>query len=438
MKCKRGGDVREFLDNLDTRRHELEAIGVVITDIEYERTVLRGIPDHFATFASQMLTSLQIVSEYTKEPVDTEQLCRSISDEADRIKTRRTLKEQAQNKGKKGGQTDQALAATSTSESGNNYNNRKRRRKGKCHHCGREGHWVRECRTKKKEEAVAAANNSSGQTAQASAGNTSKPKNRPGSINIVPVHDSDDEGFWVVEEEVVHAHVDCAEPGPLSNDSESDNEGEKPDTEETVAVIIIPAGEDTTPRIEIYDTGATRHISPYKADFTSYVPLSSPIYLNSANNSKFPALGTGTLVVKTLVDGHESKLVLHNVLYAPAVGYTLVSLGLLDKGGYKYNVDNGVLRLLSPRREPIADIPRNPYNLYKVIHSPESVHTVELMSAMELHHRLGHISVASSRQLVQSGTVKGIKLDPNTPETDCEACIFARATRLPVSIQATR
>ena len=51
---------------------------------------------------------------------------------------------------------------------------------------------------------------------------------------------------------------------------------------------------------------------------------------------------------------------------------------------------------------------------------------------MELHCHLGHISVISTRKLVQSGAVKGIKLDPNAPKTDCEACIFARATCLPI------
>jgi hypothetical protein len=86
----------------------------------------------------------------------------SICEEADRIKTRRTLKEQSHGhgKGKKGGQTDKALAAT-TSEHGNNNRSSNRHKKGKCNHCGIEGHWIRECRTKKQKEA-AARNNQSG------------------------------------------------------------------------------------------------------------------------------------------------------------------------------------------------------------------------------------------------------------------------------------
>jgi len=73
------------------------------------------------------------------------EITRALCEEAVRVKTRRVLKD-GQDKGKKEGQTDEALAATS-SEGG-----KKKRRKGECHHCDKQGHWARECRTKKKEE----------------------------------------------------------------------------------------------------------------------------------------------------------------------------------------------------------------------------------------------------------------------------------------------
>jgi hypothetical protein len=51
---------------------------------------------------------------------------------------------------------------------------------------------------------------------------------------------------------------------------------------------------------------------------------------------------------------------------------------------------------------------------------------------MELHSHLGHISVASTCKLVENRAVKGIKLNPDAPETDCKACIFACATHIPI------
>lgn len=79
-------------------------------------------------------------------PVDMKEITRALCEEADRVKTRRALKD-GQGKGKKEGQTDEALAVTSSEGGG-----KKKRRKGECHHCGKQGHCQRECRTKKKEE----------------------------------------------------------------------------------------------------------------------------------------------------------------------------------------------------------------------------------------------------------------------------------------------
>jgi gag-polypeptide of LTR copia-type len=40
MRCPKGGDVRAFLTNLKTKWNELVAVGMAITDKDYQRTVL--------------------------------------------------------------------------------------------------------------------------------------------------------------------------------------------------------------------------------------------------------------------------------------------------------------------------------------------------------------------------------------------------------------
>ena len=212
-----------------------------------------------------------------------------------------------------------------------------------------------------------------------------------------------------------------------------DNEGENLDIEETAVAIIVPADADSTPHTEIYDSGASRHISLYKDNFTSYAPLSTPLYFNAANQHKFSAIGIGTLVIQTLNHGCESTLALLRALYMPAVTNTLMSLRALDKEGYQTHIGNGCLRITSSHGDSVADIPCNTCRLYKVIHILESANAAELVSAMELHRRLRHISVTSAHKLVQSGTIKGITLDPNMPETDCKACIYACATHILMS-----
>jgi hypothetical protein len=386
----------------------------------------------------------------------------SICEEADRMKMCHALKEQTSGKGKKGGQTDEALVATSSTKRHNNNNTKCR--KGKCHHCQRDSHWVWECRTKKREEVAATASNQSGQTVQATSG-SSKPENKPmGSTNAIFDNDSDSDGFCAAKEEEVIVCDICANPDPYFDDldldnnwdnvqakvestgeqsdelesigdgpDKLDNEGEDHDIEETTAAIIMPTDADCTPRTEIYDSGASRHISPYKDDFMSYMPLSTPLYFNTASQHKFSAIGMGTLVVQTPNRSCESTLTLLHALYAPSVTNTLVSLRALDEKGYQTHIGNRCLRITSPCGNSVAEILRNTCHLYKVIHILESANAAELVSAMELHHCLGHISITSTCKLIQSGAIKGIILDPNAPEMDCKACIYACATRVPIS-----
>jgi hypothetical protein len=62
--------------------------------------------------------------------------------------------------------------------------------------------------------------------------------------------------------------------------------------------------------VELYDSGATRHISPYCDDFVNYRALELPLFLHAANGQRFPAIGTGTMVVSTPNGDMQSKLTL--------------------------------------------------------------------------------------------------------------------------------
>jgi len=222
MRCPKGGDIQEFLSSLKKRRHELTAASITITEPEYKRTIIHRVPDPLSAYASQTMGSLRLTCKLTCSPFDMMDVINTLCKEADRIKTVKDLA-QGQGKGKNRSMPQapyKALAATGTFEGSDG-----RRRKGKCHHCGKEGHWACDCRTRKREEAAAAADQS-GQAAQANPGTTSKPKNKPvGSANHVTIDedDSDDRGFWAVEE-VGRAHPNCAEPDHWMDDSDSEDE----------------------------------------------------------------------------------------------------------------------------------------------------------------------------------------------------------------------
>ena len=224
MRCPKGGNVREYLTSLKMKCYELKAAEVSVTDTKYQRMILKGVPDALADYAAQTLSMLWLAVKYTGMPVDMSDVIDSVCKEADRKKTRRTLNDPAQGQSMGRNRSvsqalDEALATASTDEGSNG-----RCRKGNCHHCGKLGHWARKCHTRKREEAAAAAGQS-GQAAEANLGTTSKPENTPtGSTNIATIDepDSDDMGFWAIEEE--EAHACYAEADPWMDDSDSDDD----------------------------------------------------------------------------------------------------------------------------------------------------------------------------------------------------------------------
>ncbi|KAH9057701.1 hypothetical protein EDB87DRAFT_1686022 [Lactarius vividus] len=59
------GDVRAFLTSVRYKREELAAAGVTISHRDYQRTVLRGIPEELARFAANLLSAARLVHSVT-------------------------------------------------------------------------------------------------------------------------------------------------------------------------------------------------------------------------------------------------------------------------------------------------------------------------------------------------------------------------------------
>jgi hypothetical protein len=201
MRCPRGGDVRSFLGSMRVKREELAAVGVTMSDKEYRSAIIKSLPRKCQN--SPRVTHHR-TNPHPSKSIDPDILIDHISEEADRLAARRKRDGGPSGKGKQAqsqGQ-DEALAATQ-GDGG------KKKCKGKCHNCGKQGHWARECRsTKKNQQSNNNQSQSSGQSSQQQTQpptyqNATKAENKPvGSANVV-----DDEPRWVL----VHGvHRRCA------------------------------------------------------------------------------------------------------------------------------------------------------------------------------------------------------------------------------------
>jgi hypothetical protein len=187
-------------------------------------------------------------------------------------------------------------------------------------------------------------------------------------------------------------------------------------------------------KIELYDSGTTKHLSPYLKSFLNFQEI-DPKPISAANKSEFNAIGKGDILIEVPNGTDATKFRLTDVLYCPDIGYTLVSIGRIDDAGYSIIFENGKCEIKDPTGNVVGTIPKSK-GLYRVVHKLPSEHAnvaVEKLTVAELHRRMGHIAPETAKRLVLKGLVTGIELDPTSRvPTFCESCVHAKSTRTPV------
>ena len=117
---------------------------------------------------------------------------------------------------------------------------------------------------------------------------------------------------------------------------------------------------------ELYDSGASRHMSPYRDHFENYAPI-APKAITAADKRHFQAIGKGDLQIKILNGHSTTTILLKDVLHCPDMGLTLVSVGKITAAGYKVIFRGLTCRIYDSKDKVIGQInARN--GLYQVDH----------------------------------------------------------------------
>ena len=182
----------------------------------------------------------------------------------------------------------------------------------------------------------------------------------------------------------------------------------------------------------ISNSGSTHHISPYHGSFTDYVDI-PPKSLSAVNQSCFVAVRQGTMCIEVPNSVETSKLYLTKVLYLPEVGYTLVSIGQLNQGGYTTTFGGSVCTTHNSRDNIVGRVPQSPRGMYQASIDPtnSSNTAFDTLTPMEIYHRMGHISSSMAEKLIKNGLVTRIQIhtSPSGDTEFCESCVYAKTTQ---------
>ena len=383
-KCGEDDDVRAHFESLANFREQLAAMGQNISDEQYTNTLMSSLPPSYDANISIITTNADMAST----TITSDTVVRIITDEYDK----RMLK-----KAKPKSTQEEAFAA----EAQKSKKKKRNMRNVECFNCHNKGHMKADCWAK-----------GGGKEGQG-------PKKKTGANEDAAAasekSQADDIEAWAVIEEV---------------------------SEEVAESVYGPAIVEEPPlkvevEAELYDSGASRHMSPFRHKFATYQSI-PPRAVITADKRLFHAEGVGDLQIEVPNGKSSTSVLLKDTLYAPQIGLTIVSVGRIASAGYSVSFENDSCNIRKDEDQRIVgQIPANGNGLYKVEHAAMAGAALEQVNIHTLHRRLGHVSLDSIRRLVRTNAVAGLQIIDDHSPFFCDSCAHAKMTRKPIRKERT-
>ncbi len=179
---------------------------------------------------------------------------------------------------------------------------------------------------------------------------------------------------------------------------------------------------------ELYDSGALCHMSPFCHQFVSYRPI-TPCPIMAADKRLFFANGVGDLWIRVPNGKSFTPVILHDMLYAPNMALTVVSISHITKAGFAISFEGNTCKISNDKGNVVGKIPSNANGLYWVEHVCSASQADEVIDIHTLHCRLGHVAADSIHTLIRSQAIQGISLIDDGQPIYCESCKYTKATR---------
>ena len=275
LRMEEGEDVLLFVNRVTATVDEMKAAGVSVDEEDVVVKLLLGLPRSW----SALVTAL--------ETVDSKQLTRDFV-------VSRLLHERVKQRELGAGHESALLAVRPAAAAPWSGQQRKKQQqhgkpkaefKGECYNCGKQGHVMRDCKSKKATDSGRAA-----QPAQAAGGGAARSQ----------------------------AHT-AQQAGPA---------------QESTTFLFVASEVKTSPSEWLVDSGASEHMTCDASLFTSYERI-VPRDVVVGNGGEIKAVGKGSVDLMLQVGGREHKATLTDVLHVPDLSANLFSVSRATERGYK-------------------------------------------------------------------------------------------------------
>ena len=459
IRCADKGDITEHLATLRTMRENLASMGEELTDNDFYAIIMGSLPTSYDSY----LSALNATSSVLGKTLSADDLMLAITEEFER----RALKSK--------GKSKEENAAFHV---GDSKKDKKPKRKGECHNCGKKGHWTRDCyaegggkegegpKQKDKKDKEKGKDKDKGKKKETAAAakesdKDDKPNKEEEAWMAMVMEDewetSDDEEIptcLIEEDEPIDNSpdhilnlpdlfdgIDESLDGPdeIVTDVDQQFIAESDIVRTNIEAAYLVGTEETrSTEVDLYDSGTSRHMSGFRHRLFNFVDT-DPVPIITADKRSFSAKGKGDMYIYLPNrDKPNSRILLKDVLYAPRMGITLVSISKIASSGSTVVFTGNACRIYSKDREIVGEIKVKGglYRVYTSRHKASAYATEDApqtLSVDELHRRLGHVSHDRAKLLVKKGLVEGVTLEEGSETVVCESCEWAKGNRKKMS-----
>lgn len=192
----------------------------------------------------------------------------------------------------------------------------------------------------------------------------------------------------------------------------------------------FPVGEvrDDTKNEWLIDSGASRHMSPDEAIFTSYTKFEMPEKVAIADGRLVDAVGSGNIQISVKLNRQvQRKATLYDVLHVPALKQNLFSVKSATSKGMV--VQFGHSRCWIKDRSSMVHAMGTLVGKLYYIDLESSVHRANLVKSNTVwHKRLAHINHATIKRMDREQLVSGADLSSVNVDI-CDPCVKGKMAR---------
>src|SRR6267142_1336683 len=306
--CKEDTSVRNHFEYLADLHEQLTVMGKVVTDEDYTDTLLASL---LASY-NGMVLSMSMSTHLGTKVLTSEIFEQFILDESKHWQVKDKYAESC----------NEALAMESGSRKGKDMS--KDKKKVKCYNCHKTRHYKSECWAK-----------GSGKEGQGLR------QGKGAKDDAAPAEEkSEATEAWAAIEDI----------------KEPESTAHPEDIAATVGRTQSQPSQGHAQALgKLYDSGASCHMSPFWQKFTKYPP--NPTHGITASNKRvFYAVGTGDLRIEVPNGKSSTPITLKDVLHAPDMGITIVSVSWITRTGCKVVFDADVCHIFNKVGNPIGAI----------------------------------------------------------------------------------